>query len=927
MLSIGPMAGGQGRYYLELAREDYYLSGGEPVGRWWGKGAEHFGLAGEKVTQHTLKSFLAGVSPAGEPLVQNADGSQHQSRRSGFDLTFSAPKTVSALWAVAPEQDRRDIQACQDAAVKAALGYLEEVAGFTRTGKAGVHLHKATLAVALFEHGTSRAMDPQLHTHALLMNFGVMKDGRTRALVHTEFFEHKMVAGALYRAELAAQLERRLGLAIAPDEHAYKRGGLGFKVLGVPEALCDFWSKRREAIEKVLGEKGLESAVAAAIAAKDTREVKDIVPPRAELFERWRGEARDLGVSVDREKAFAGRPARDADQTFAAALAKTLREMTAAPESRREAKTVGGRVVQGIVDALRNEEPERAFALGHFGESLLLRRLAENCQGTGLDIATLLDKFRDAVEHSPDIVRLGKSKNGEHVLTTREVMELERETLRTVGELDQDRSHGINSEVVSRAVAAHDWLHSDKELGPEREAAVRYLAGMGGGGVRCLEGWAGVAKTTTLELVRKIYEDAGYQVIGTAVAGKAVEELRNSGGGPTLEEKIVHHAKQVVRQYFKWRTTDEVKTEAGFKEACTLRMFEKLTGPNAAAAVKHHAKQLWRAARGKDTFKFDPIRLDAKTVVVCDEASMVDTRQMAMLVDRVKRAGALLILSGDRGQLQAVGLGGAFSHIADKFGKVDIHDIVRQRDPVDRAAVKDAALGRAAPLLKSFADRGLLNVERDRRQATDRLVKDWMKFEGGKRKAESLIFAGTNEDVNAVNRQCQKARLDAGELTAIARTSLRGQTFYRGDRVLFRANDYSIGVNNGETGTIVAVNPTPILKTLTVKLDNGRKVVVPLRDYKDVSLGYAVTTHKGQGSTVERAYVLLGGGMQDKELSYVQVSRARAETRLYAAEAEAGAANKGLVKQMERSNAKTLAHTAAIDMGERERVLTQELGG
>ncbi len=894
MLSIGVMAGGQGHYYQQLAREDYYLEGGEPVGKWFGKAAEHFGLAGKKVTAKALESFLDGFSPDGEPLVQNAGGKMNQERRPGFDLTFSAPKTVSALWAIASPEVQREIQAAQDAAVKAALTYLERSATFTRTGKGGTELHRAVFLVALYEHGTSRALDPQLHTHALLMNFGLMEDGRTRALMHTEFFAKKMTAGALYRVELARQLEMRLGVEIEQDPHAYKKGGLGFKVAGISEALCDFWSKRRDAIEKELGEWGVESAAAAAAAAKSTRDAKEIVPPRGKLFERWREEAKALGIDPSRLKAFRGKTDRDPDAAFDVALAKTLRELTAAPQSRIEAKTIGGRLVMKVVDAVLSREDERAYGLSHFSESLLLRRLAENCQAKGIDAGTLLAKFADAIEHSPSIVRLDKSKTGEHLLTTEEVLKLEEQMLKSVGVLNSSRGHGVALGKVEKAIQKHDRKKPDEVLGPEREAAVKYLTDREAGSVRCLEGWAGTAKTTLLSVVKDLYEKQGYKVLGTAVAGKAVKQLHNGGE---------------------------------IKQTFTLRLLEIITDSSFAAQWKHHARQMVRAATGKPTFKFKPLRLDDKTVVICDEASMVETRQMAMLAERVQKAGGLLILVGDRDQIQAVGRGGSFSHIADQFGSKQLTDIVRQREDIDREAVKDMHDGKAEKVLKSFAERDLLSVEKDRHEAIAKLVTEWTTIETGHKKDKSLIFVGTNKDADFINRECQRARLNAGEMRAIAKTSVGGQTFYRGDRVLFRKISRAIGVNNGETGTIVAINPIPILKTLTVKLDDGQKVVVPLRDYKDISLGYAVTTHKGQGSTVERAYVLLGGSMQDKEISYVQVSRAKGETRLYTTEADAGEQNKNLAKQMEKSNEKTLAHAKAtnIEQLRQERTLRQTL--
>src|SRR5437016_1403592 len=97
MLSIAALSNGQENYYLTLARDDYYLNGGEPPGRWLGDGKSHFGLAGN-VDGQSLKRLFAGFSPGGKELIQGAGGPRHQP---GWDFTFSCPKSVSVLWSQA----------------------------------------------------------------------------------------------------------------------------------------------------------------------------------------------------------------------------------------------------------------------------------------------------------------------------------------------------------------------------------------------------------------------------------------------------------------------------------------------------------------------------------------------------------------------------------------------------------------------------------------------------------------------------------------------------------------------------------------------------------------------------------------------------------------------------------------------------------
>ena len=224
MLSIAlPMHGvGHANYYLELAQKDYYTAEGNDPGTWFGRGAAKLGLQGA-VDSRPYEQLLWGRSPDGRrDLVQNA-GDPH--RQTAWDLTFSAPKSVSVLWALAPKDVRAELEAAHRQAVEVALKFLEETTGLTRRGKGGARMECADLVFALFPHYSSRALDPQVHTHALLINLAVRHDGTTGALWSREFFRAKMAAGAVYQVELAAGLRERLGLVTEPAR-------IGFQVAG-----------------------------------------------------------------------------------------------------------------------------------------------------------------------------------------------------------------------------------------------------------------------------------------------------------------------------------------------------------------------------------------------------------------------------------------------------------------------------------------------------------------------------------------------------------------------------------------------------------------------------------------------------------------------------------------------------------------------
>jgi conjugative relaxase-like TrwC/TraI family protein len=208
--------------------------------------------------------------------------------RSGWDLTFSAPKSVSVYWGLSDPATRRKVESAQLQAVRAAVSYLELYAAQTRRGKGGKTTEPAKLIVAAFEHGTSRALDPQLHTHTLVLNVCVRPDGTTGSVNSPPLFHHKMATGAIYRAELQSALHEQLGLATKT------RDGF-FELVSVPSEAAEVFSKRRKEILDRLQDG--HSAKQAAVAALESRGVKESVP-RDQLFELWKNEAKLAHISL-----------------------------------------------------------------------------------------------------------------------------------------------------------------------------------------------------------------------------------------------------------------------------------------------------------------------------------------------------------------------------------------------------------------------------------------------------------------------------------------------------------------------------------------------------------------------------------------------------------------------------------------------------
>ena len=288
MLSIGKLAGGAEGYYLRAVAsgvEDYYLGSGEAPGRWVGAGSVRLGLAGV-VSPEQLRAVLDGRDPAtGKSLlwVRRPD------RLPGLDLTFSAPKSVSLLFALGDEQLSAVVRRAHDAAVTQALGYLEREAGEVRRGKDGRdRLPGGGFVAAAFRHRTSRAGDPQLHTHVLVANMTRGADGRWSALDGRQLYLQAKTAGTLYQAALRDQLAP-LGLAwvLNPNGTA--------EIDGIPRSVLRGFSRRREQIEAELAAHGATGPRAAQLATLATRPAKQPGVDPVTLAGRWQARAQELG--------------------------------------------------------------------------------------------------------------------------------------------------------------------------------------------------------------------------------------------------------------------------------------------------------------------------------------------------------------------------------------------------------------------------------------------------------------------------------------------------------------------------------------------------------------------------------------------------------------------------------------------------------
>ena len=768
MLSIGKLATGQANYYLRLADarvdrassvasgvEDYY-AGEDGAGEWLGGGSLRLALKG-KVEAASLHAVLAGIDPVSGLPLRDTEGT----RVPGFDLTFSAPKSVSVLFGVGDRAVSDAIRRAHDAAVRDAMGYVERATSQARRGHGGQHVIAGRgLVAAAFRHQTSRLGDPQLHTHVLVANLIEGADGRWGALDGRLLYSHAKTASYLYEARLRAELAARLGVEWTPV-----RKGLA-DIRGVSPAVMRAFSRRRVEIEAELVRRGESSAAAAQVATLATRRAKDTTIDPAELSRDWRQRAADLGLDGAAIQALLGRAvARKPDPDRLLELAEQL------------ASEVG---LTRDVSSFTRRDLIRAWCealpAGSLVDAAFMERLTDRFLATDRAIPLLA-----AAQQAPDTRRDDQRYSTPELLRTEaRILDVAvRGTGEPVGRARRDD--------VEAAIARRPYL------APEQKTMVRRLT-LEGGTLAVVVGKAGTGKTTALAAAREAWAAAGTPVVGAAVARRAARELQDAAGIPS-------------------------------------------------ESLEALLRELRRGG---------PCALAEGTVVVLDEASMVATRDLGELVERVVDAGGKLVLCGDSRQLPSIRAGGAFEAVTARTRPIELQDNRRQVEAWEREALDALRSGSVADAVRLYEANDRLVLGGDRTLLIDRLVEDWWT---SSQQREAVMIAVRRADVRELNARARRRMRGAGRLGPDVELEIG--TFAPGDKVVLRRNDRRIGVSNGDVGQVLQCAPD---LGMTVRI-RGRDVALPTSyltgpaKRRPVEHAYAITGHVAQGMTVDHAHV------------------------------------------------------------------------
>lgn len=932
---LSTAAGGDGAV-IGNARDltSYYTESEDPPGTWFGSGLSGLSLVeGQQVEKWDAKTLyedmkdpgtgkLLGRPPIKEQKTPNGaktpKGEQAKDTRKpvhGFDLTFSAPKSVSTLWAMAdPEMQGRIHQAHKDA-IAETLAWAEQNVIQTRAGHGGVaHVPVTGIVGSLFDHSDSREGDPQLHTHAVIHNrVQRSSDGQWTTIDSYTLHRHVVAISERYNSLLFDRLYQTAGAlaevrhdndtltigaldeAIAQHEEnvssqTYEPYNARVELMGIPDDLIDEFSTRSHMIEErtdQLLEKWREGTGQSdpprhilhrlrQQATLETRQPKDSTAPisLSDKMVGWRHRAENMHYE----------PAA----LVASSVGHDTPVLTADMFDEGTVEKLGHWVLTDT--GMRRTTFTRANLMASTERILRTVRCRNATDREQLAVRIVTSATEQAVDLTPErtsnprmgidpaITHRGHSilEHKEHagIFTTHQIMDDEAFMMQRI----DDPVAGFTEEELGDKI--NDMRTKDGHaLSSDQFSATQQVL-TSGKAVDAIIGPAGTGKTTTMKAIRDLWTEkyGKSSVVGLApsavAAGVLGDEIEASTDNTAkwLYESVGEGAVRRITRIH--RHEQELENLQQQVPHAKRRHRDNLVTQLDALSTKLAAEY---AAQANYTMRKDQL-------VIIDEASMVGTATLAELNRQAQQAGAKILLVGDPRQLDAIDAGGFLGWMERETEAAQLNQVWRFRDPGtaptpghwEAKASLELRLGKEE-ILKTYDEAGRI-IGEPGQDASDTAYKAWIAdtFEG----YESLMIGATNEQVQDLNTRAQLDLVEHGYVDLSTIVTLRNNAEAGiGDIVLARKNNRNL---RDENGSFIA-NGVRIMLTeinddgsaVGHRTDNDAKISLP-SEYLEASveLGYASTAHRAQGVTVDTCHSIAQSGIP-RELFYVAMTRGK----------------------------------------------------
>jgi conjugative relaxase-like TrwC/TraI family protein len=847
MLSISNASASRAaRYYT---KDDYYFQEECTTPHWFGQGAESLGLP-QEVEKKAFQQLLRGTAPDGGSL--SGKKIQLDKRRAATDFTFSAPKGVSIAALV--QKDERVLQAHHQA-VNAALLVLEQRYAQTRVSTIAGRQQVKTgnLVAAVFTHATSREVEPQLHSHCVVINATQLTDGRWQSWSNDGAIAHQKLLGQIYQNELALRL-RQLGYGIEGRLHGQ------FELAGYSPELLKVFSTRRQQIEALLAQwqaTGGAQREAAALQSRKTK-TKGVA---AELLERGWNEV------IERQQLeLPPIPKLPSDSGDGAAPNLAV-----------------GRAIAhcGEREAIfRQTQIERFVLEHHLGEYRF-------------------DDIDCAIDEHEELIRVEPGK-----YTTQSALNLELETIRLM-----DLGRGQVTQIAT--VEAIDRYLENKHLtAGQRQAVERSLSTRDQ-----IIGWQGIAgsgKSFALAEVKAIAQQQGYLVRGFAPSSEAVHALGRSLGieADTVARLLITpEISQARTQQQLW-----IVDEAGLLSMRAAHdLLARAKAENARVILVGDTRQLSAVEAGNP---FRSLQAAGMTIAHLDENLRQQTQalkeavnqmaqnQVAAGVETLERAECIRAIATSTKRLQQM----ADDYLSLSVGqrqktlllagtnreRAELTDLIRQQLQVE------GSLGKNALTVSGLRSKDLTTIQvryASAYEVGDILVPNQDYKKQGLQRAEAYEVVEIDRATNTLTLQT-----DDGKRLVINPDRFEKKSVYqvqplevtKGDRLRWTKNNRAEGFRNGQVFTVRQVDADGVIQAID---SEGKSFQVDLSNHQYIDYAYVHTTYSSQGKTADRVLALLNE-TANRETFYVAISRAKHHLTLYTDEIAA------LTQRVQKSRAK-----------------------
>lgn len=932
---LSTAAGGDGAV-IGNARDltSYYTESEDPPGTWFGSGLAGLSLVdGQQVEKWDAKTLYEDMKdpgtglPIGRPPIKEQQtpegaktpkGEQAKDTRKpvhGFDLTFSAPKSVSTLWAMAdPELQGRIRQAHKDA-IADTLAWAEKNVIQTRAGHGGVaHVSVTGLVGSLFDHSDSREGDPQLHTHAVIHNrVQRTTDGQWTTIDSYTLHRHVVAISERYNSLLFDRLYQAAG-AVAEvrddsislttgdidqalvthnntvNDMAYEPYNARIELTGIPDDLIEEFSTRSRMIEErtnQLLDQWREGTGKAdpprhilhrlrQQATLETRQPKDTNAPvsLSEKMVGWRDRAENLHydpANLVADSIGHDTPLVTADLLDDATIAK-LGHWVLTDTGMRRTTFTRANLLASTERILRTVRCRNATDREQLAERIVTAATAQAVDLTPDRTANPRLGLDPAITHRGHSILEHKHHAG--LYTTHQVMDdeafmMERISNPAAGYTDTELGDKI-----------HHMLTKEGHTLSSDQAAATHQVLTSGQAVDAIIGPAGTGKTTTMKAIRDLWTEkyGESSVLGLApsavaagVLGDEIEASTDNTAKWLYESAGDGAARRVARMQ---RHENELNALQQRLPRSTGQHRSRLVTQVDALSTKLAADY---AAHAKYTMRKDQL-------VIIDEASMVGTSTLAELNRQADQSGAKILLVGDPRQLDAIDAGGFLGWMERETDAAKLNQVWRFRD-TGTAPSPDHWEAKASLKLREGDEEVLKTYEEAERligepgqDASDTAYKAWIAdtLDG----SESLMIGATNEQVQDMNTRAQLDLVDHGHVDLSTIVTLRNEAEAGiGDVVLARKNNRNLRDENGAfIANGVRIRITEINddgSAIGHRTDNDAKISLTA-DYLEASveLGYASTAHRAQGVTVDTCHTIAQSGIP-RELFYVAMTRGK----------------------------------------------------